>query len=505
MIVSFRLPPALTLIIVSSHQALTPKIKGSGPPTPAKPNKISNKISSKAAKILGEEAPPWFLLPDEGKGPQETGLVVDPEDKSVKGGSVKALVERLTAHDTTDPNYSKAFLMTFKSFTTLNDLFDLLVERFRIQPPSGLATLQLRQWTSRKRNIVQFRVINTFKSMLTDEDILEKDDLYILARMKEFVLSEDVAQVSASRSLLALIERVVGNTASCRIVVKAAQTAPAPLLPKAKRLKLTDIEPLELARQLTLLESALYQKIRPMECLQRAREGVGAKDKDGGSGGGMDNIAYVIQTSNRIADWVAESVLSKEDSRKRAATVKHLILVADRCRTLNNFSTMIAIVSGLNTPPIRRLKRTWELVSQRHMAQFGACEVTLDSNRNFNKYRSMLASVVPPCVPFIGVFLSTLQFIQDGNKDLLSDGVVNFKKRQMASEVISDIKRWQAHTYNLQVVPAIRDYIEECLSAYDETDTRMSSDRFWQMSLEREPREREDEKMARLLQESGFL
>lgn len=189
---------------------------------------------------------------------------------------------------------------------------------------------------------------------------------------------------------------------------------------------------------------------------------------------------------------------------------------------------MIAIVSGLNTPPIRRLKRTWELVSQRHMAQFGACEVTLDSNRNFNKYRSMLASVVPPCVPFIGkffsnnflpslasctkppvtltgVFLSTLQFIQDGNKDLLSDGVVNFKKRQMASEVISDIKRWQAHTYNLQVVPAIRDYIEECLSAYDETDTRMSSDRFWQMSLEREPREREDEKMARLLQESGFL
>ncbi|KAJ3911258.1 hypothetical protein F5877DRAFT_73324 [Lentinula edodes] len=56
----------------------------------------------------------------------------------------------------------------------------------------------------------------------------------------------------------------------------------------AKRLKLTDIELLELARQLTLLESALYQKIRPMEYLQCAREGVGGKDKDGGSGGGID-------------------------------------------------------------------------------------------------------------------------------------------------------------------------------------------------------------------------
>ncbi|KAJ4464224.1 hypothetical protein C8J55DRAFT_286787 [Lentinula edodes] len=79
---------------------------------------------------------------------------------------------------------------------------------------------------SRKRNIVQFRVINTFKSMLTDEDILEKDDSYILARMKEFVLSEDVAQVIASRSLLALIERVQKFGETKRIVVKAAQTSP---------------------------------------------------------------------------------------------------------------------------------------------------------------------------------------------------------------------------------------------------------------------------------------
>lgn len=32
---------------------------------------------------------------------------------------------------------------------------------------------------------------------------------------------------------------------------------------------------------------------------------------------------------HQIADWVAESVLSKEDSRKRANVVKQLILVAD--------------------------------------------------------------------------------------------------------------------------------------------------------------------------------
>lgn len=63
-------------------------------------------------------------------------------------------------------------------------------------------------------------------------------------------------------------------------------------MPKTnKKLKLGDIEPLELARQLTIFESQLYQKIKPMECLQRARE----QRTDN-----MDNIAIVIQTSNRV-------------------------------------------------------------------------------------------------------------------------------------------------------------------------------------------------------------
>jgi son of sevenless len=67
---------------------------------------------------------------------------------------------------------------------------------------------------------------------------------------------------------------------------------PPPILPKGnKKLKLADIDLLELARQLTVLESNLYMKIKPMECLQRARE---QRTEN------FDNIATVIQTSNRV-------------------------------------------------------------------------------------------------------------------------------------------------------------------------------------------------------------
>lgn len=104
----------------------------------------------------------------------------------------------------------------------------------------------------------------------------------------------------------------------------------------------------------------------------------------------------------------------------------------------------------------------------------------------------------------VGVFLSTLQFIQDGNPDTLPGGLVNFRKRQRASEVISDIQRWQAQSFNFQSLPQVQEYIQESLSRFNDT-TKATSDMFWALSLEREPREREDEKMARLLQESGFL
>lgn len=457
---------------------------------PSGANKLQRLLGDEYADKVAADLQPWYLRPNY----SPSDIIID-ADGSVRGGTVPALVERLTAHEQADTTFSKAFLMTYKSFTTLDELFDLLVARFGIQPPENLTLTEREEWGKLKQHVIQMRVINTLKSMVVDDGILEKEDLYILDRMKEFISSDEVSRFAAAKHLMIQIERAQRQGDNAKSLINTAMAPPPPpIIPKSnKKLKLLDIDPLELARQLTLMESQLYQKIKPMECLQRSRE---QRTEN------VDNITTVIQTSNRIADWVADSILEKEDARRRAQVVKHLISVADRCRALNNFSTMIAITSGLNTPPIRRLKRTWEQVQQRYMIQFGVCEMTIDSNKNFTKYRSLMASVTPPCVPFIGVFLSTLQFIQDGNPDNLPGGLVNFRKRQKASEVINDIKRWQAQPFNFTPIPAVSAYINDSLNQFINGDTR---DLFWSLSLEREPREREDEKMARLLQESGFL
>lgn len=69
------------------------------------------------------------------------------------------------------------------------------------------------------------RVFNTFKSMVTDDDVLEKEDAPILDRMKAFVSSEEVSHFGAAKQLLVLIERAVRG--SCRKIALHLSSIPA--------------------------------------------------------------------------------------------------------------------------------------------------------------------------------------------------------------------------------------------------------------------------------------
>jgi len=99
---------------------------------------------------------------------------------------------------------------------------------------------------------------------------------------------------------------------------------------------------------------------------------------------------------------------------------------------------------------------------------------------SFSAYREHLASLTPPCVPFIAVYLSDLTFINEGNPDSI-DGLVNVDKRQMIFEVIAKIQLYQNEGYK---IPRI-----EPLASYLEVLPRLNEDLLYDMSLVVEPRE----------------
>jgi son of sevenless-like protein len=127
-------------------------------------------LGDEYADKVAADSRPWYLRPN--YRPEDIIIEAD----GVRGGTVAALVERLTAHEhlskcspgtfarvyfthdsTADRVYAEAFLMTFKSFTTVDEFMDLLIARFRIQPPEGLTPAEHEEWAKLKQHIIQIR------------------------------------------------------------------------------------------------------------------------------------------------------------------------------------------------------------------------------------------------------------------------------------------------------------------------------------------------------------
>ncbi|KAL2797626.1 ras guanine nucleotide exchange factor domain-containing protein [Aspergillus keveii] len=436
------------------------------------------------------EETPWFLKMDhEGEVFYDTKSDVP----ALKCGTLAGLVEHLTRHDKPDPSFNSTFLLTYRSFTTAAELFEMIMQRFNIQPPFGLNADEMQMWVDRKQKPIRFRVVNILKTWFENYWMEPNDEshMQLLERAHSFTKdSIATTKTPGSSQLLTVIEqRLRGqDTTVKRLVPTQATPAPTPIIPKnMKKLKFLDIDPTEFARQLTIIESRLYSKIRPTECLNKTwQKKVGPDEPEPAA-----NVKALILHSNQLTNWVAEMILNQSDVKKRVVVIKHFVNIADKCRALNNYSTLTSIISALGTAPIHRLGRTWAQVSGRTSAILEQMRRLMASTKNFGEYREALHLANPPCIPFFGVYLTDLTFIEDGIPSLTPSELINFNKRTKTAEVIRDIQQYQNSPYLLTPVSELQDYILSYLqSAGDVHD-------MYERSLEVEPREREDEKIAR--------
>lgn len=474
---------------------------GYGPGQTSKVKKFFGEEPSRREQmrdLSGDETPDCLRLDHE----EDISYDLKVQPPQLKGGTLVALVEQLTRHDKLDSNFNNTFLLTYRSFTEARELFELLVKRFQIQPPEGMAPSDYEIWRDRKQKPIRFRVVNILKSWFDNfwmEDSSDETkglirDVYTFARD-----TVQKTETPGSGPLKTVLEqRLRGqDTTAKRLVLTLNQSAPQPIMPKnMKKLKFLDIDVTEFARQLTIVESKLYGKIKPTECLNKTwQKKVGENDPEP-----APNVKALILHSNQLTNWVAEMILTQQDVKKRVVVIKHFVLVADKCRQLNNFSTLTSIISALGTAPIHRLKRTWDLVPAKTTAVLESMRRLMGSTKNFGEYRESLHLANPPCIPFFGVYLTDLTFIEDGIPSIIKKStLINFAKRAKTAEVIRDIQQYQNVPYPLQPVPELQEYILSNMQAAGDVHE------MYEKSLAVEPREREDEKIVRVLAESGFL
>jgi hypothetical protein len=282
-------------------------------PTIEEPPKTKPKQNDDAAER------PVYLLYD-----YEPEDILFSKDGSIRGGTLSALVERLTLHDFLDMNFINNFLLTYRSFCSSEELLNLLQSRYNMPCPEGLSQDEKTEWEERKLKLVRLRVFNVIKNWL--DTYYNEDDSVILDRLLVFTHTCIKKTLKFSNGQLeSLIENRRNNTVENGGLKKMILTLPAPpepILPKNRRMfRLLDLEPLEMARQLTIMDFKLYSAIRPIECLDKAWSNEESNV--------ATNIRSSIEYCNQVTSWVSDVILSQHDIKKRSVLIKYWVQVAE--------------------------------------------------------------------------------------------------------------------------------------------------------------------------------
>jgi hypothetical protein len=253
-------------------------------------------------------------------------------------------------------------------------------------------------------------------------------------------------------------------------------------------ISILDFDPLELARQFTIKESNIFCSILPEELL--------ATEWMKKSGSLAVNVRAMSTLSTDLANLVADCILQLEEPKKRAVIIKQWVKIANKCLELNNYDSLMAIICSLNSSTISRLRRTWELVSQKTHNTLENLRTIVDVSRNYAVLRQRLQNHVAPCLPFVGTYLTDLTFVDHGNQSLrqipTEDGtmaVINFDKHMKTAKIISELQRFQI-PYRLTEVPELQTWMQDQLVRVRSAGEK-SFQNYYRRSLVLEPREQQ--------------
>ncbi|XP_057212885.1 rap guanine nucleotide exchange factor 1 isoform X4 [Triplophysa rosa] len=373
----------------------------------------------------------------------------------VRAGSGNILLVHATEADRKDRVlYCEAFLTTYRTFLTPEDLIKKLryrYNRFSHSPDSA------KQRVSKNTFFLLVRVVDELCLVELTEDILKQlmDLVLHLLRNGELslarVLRNNILEKVQQKQLLQYTNSL--KTLAARGVAARPGT-------------LHDFRSHEIADQLTLLDAELFYKIEIPEVLLWAKEQNEEKSP---------NLTQFTEHFNNMSYWVRSLIILQEKAQDREKLLLKFIKIMKHLRKLNNFNSYLAILSALDSAPIRRLE--WQKQTSEGLEEY--CTL-IDSSSSFRAYRAALADVEPPCIPYLGLILQDLTFVHLGNPDHIG-GKINFSKRWQQFNILDTMRRFQQVHYDLK-------HNEDIVSFFNDFSDHLAEEALWELSLKIKPR-----------------
>lgn len=212
-------------------------------------------------------------------------------------------------------------------------------------------------------------------------------------------------------------------------------------------LALPDLHPLEIAKQLTALESTLFLKIHPSELVNYKIPRL------------SPNVTAIVRFTNQLSNYVTETVCAEQFTiQQKANRLKCWLKIALSCAYFRNFNSVAAIMTALQNHSIARLHPLWNTLDKKDSTLFDYLARIVHPNHNFKVYRTKLNSIIKdhqytksplPVVPFFNLYLQDLTFLDDGNPKFRNpdsfrpNKLINTDKYIRMTKIIGNIQFFQ--------------------------------------------------------------
>jgi len=382
----------------------------------------------------------------------------DSSEKSEKQGKItvdwnvplNAIIKIVTSHRPLTPGEMEIitpenFVITYPIYVSTDIIFLKLIERYMI--PVDVNDVNYSLYVK----IIRDGICNVAKGIIENNyQKIERDSLYL---WKSFILS------FGEKSYIDITSKII-NEMKHIVYTKNTPPRPQPSIPKTMTFDdLFEIKPIEISHHLAYICYKSFSQIEPQEFFGQAW----SKKPEVAI-----NIRNVIDRFNQMSRWVTTEIVNEEKIRKRVIKLKKFIKIAYQSSVLKDFQTTMCLVAGINDGPSYRLKHTRAEIPEKYAKILQDLEQFVSPQNGYTNYKTALAKSEPPCIPYVGLYLRDLVYIEEGGGKAKKEGYINTRKGMAIYEITQVVKKYQQVGYNCQINDQLLNYLENLTGLLDE-------------------------------------
>jgi len=381
-------------------------------------------------------------------------------EKSGRSGissiSKQKLIEKLTHDYQQDSSIFRVVLYTYKWYFDEKEMFTLLLERFKTPIPLNLSPIEKKSFLDSVISKIQIKVLIFIKDWFKcysykfyADSKLEEIFFELLYLMFTHPDTGKWIHLPISQLLSDLENLNQRKEDNIRSVLKVASLpeifVPLPIILSYSHL---------LAKQLCIVDIENFKRIKVTEfyrkCWTKESKYVEAP-----------NLTLIAEMSTKLSRLTSYLILMNKKNTVRVILYQYLIDLCDQLVRLRNFNSAFAIYLGLAGHAVQRLKPLIEPNLEKEPREvFNNLKHLFSSSNNMEVLRAKQNEVMTPAVPYLGVYLSELLFIEE-MKDYVDNEkkMLNFAKFALLSEKINKVTAFK-ESYGFHKVDNILNFIK---------------------------------------------